>query len=101
MVEHHIKNNLYAVVVQIPDQLLQLGSLTVILGGRRIAAVRRKKAARIVAPIIQQALAVHLSCRHRLVKLKDRHQLHRIDPKLLQIRDLLTQSCKSTLMLDA
>ena len=98
MIEHHVQDHLDPVFMQRPDQLLEFRPLPVVLAGRRIAGIRRKKADRIVPPVIQQLLSVRFPGVHGFVKFKYRHQLHRVDAKLLQIGDLFLQPGKGSLM---
>ena len=101
MVEHHVQNNLDPVLMECPDQLLQLRPFPVELIRRRIAGVRGKKADRIVAPVIQQPPPIHFSGVHGFVKFKNRHQLHRIDAELLQIGNLFLQPGERSLVCHA
>src|SRR5699024_349462 len=88
----------YAVSVEFPDQLLELRSLPVVFYRRSIAGIRRKKAYCIVAPVIQERSSVHFSFSRHFIKLKNRHQLHRVDAQFPEIRDLFLQSPESTSM---
>ena len=83
MVEHHVKNYFNSILMKRLDQLFQLRSLMVMLLCGRIIRVRRKEANRIVAPVIAKLLSVMFSDIHLFIKLKDRHQLHRIDSQFL------------------
>ena len=98
MVEHHIQNDLDAVLLQDPDQPLQLGALPVVLHLGGVAGVGSKKAHRVVSPVVDQLPAVHHPLVGHLVKFEDGHQLHRIDPQGLQIGQLLQQALKGARM---
>ena len=52
VVENHVQNHFDAGSVQRPHHLFELANLAARLGARRIAAVRRKKGKRIVAPVV-------------------------------------------------
>ena len=99
MVEHHVQNDLDAVCIAGADQCLEFGALAVELDRCRISRVGREIADRVVAPVVEQMLAVHHALVCQLVKLKYRHQLDRVDPQLFQIRYLLHQPGKGTRML--
>ena len=98
MVEYHVQVNLDAPLLAGLDKPFQLVALPVILRAGGIAGVGGEKAHRTVPPIIIQLLAVHLPVVQHLVKLKNRHQLHRIDPQRLQIGQLFHQTGKRTRM---
>ena len=72
----------------------------IVLLVKRIAGVRGKKRHRIVAPIIVELLLIHHTGALHLIKLKNRHELYRIDSKIFQIRNLLAQSLKGSSALD-
>ena len=61
-----------------------------------ITCVGCKKTDCVVSPVIIQTFSVHHTGIFHLIKLKNRHQLHCIDPEILQIRDLFPQALKST-----
>ncbi len=97
MIKHDIENHLNPILLQLVYQLFQLISLMIMFHHRRVARVWRKKADRIITPVIVELFPVHNPGALHLVKFKDRHQLHSIDPEVFQIRDLLTESLISPL----
>ena len=66
-----------------------------------VLQVGGKKAYGIIAPVVQELFAVHLSGRVGLIEFKDGHQLDRIDAEFFQIGNFFLQSGKSPLMLHA
>ena len=60
----------------------------IMLDHRRITGIRRKERNRIVSPVIQNTLAVHIAHRLKLVELKNRHQFHGIYTKRQKVRNL-------------
>ena len=92
MVEHHVQDDLDAVFLKRPDQALQLGALPVVLHRGGVAGVGGKKAHRIIAPVVHQLPPVHRPLVGHLVKLKNGHQLHRIDAQLLQVGNFFPQA---------
>ena len=80
MVEHNVQDHVDLIVVQRFDQPLQLHSLAVIFDAGGVACIRREEADRIIAPVIEQFIIIDQPCVAHLVKFKDRHQLHRINP---------------------
>ena len=100
VIEHHVQDHFYAVVVEGLDQHLQLIVLVGFLIGD-IVGVGGKEAHRIIAPVVQELLAVHLPGVDGLVEFEDGHQLHRVDPQLLQIGNLLHQAREGARIGDA
>ena len=96
MIEHHIQNNLNTVVVERLDQQLQLRALGIVLVVCNIAGIGGEKSHRIVSPVVQEPSVPRIPGVHGLVKLKYGHQLHRVDAKLLQIRNFLHKPCESS-----
>ena len=64
----------------------------IVLYHGRVAGVRRKKAHRIVPPVIVQLHAIHHAGALHLIELKNREKLDRVDAQILQVRNLLAQS---------
>ncbi len=91
VVEHHVQNHFYAVVVKGLDQHFQLCALMIVFIICDIGGVGGEKAHGIVAPVVQKLFAVHLSGGYGLIELKDGHQLHRVDSQLFQIGDFFHQ----------
>ena len=83
VVEHHIQNTFNAVLVKSADQLFQLGSFLIIFYLCGITGIGCKETDRIIPPIIHYRLSIHNTIIPHFIKLKDGHQLHGIDPKLL------------------
>ena len=83
MIKYHVQYHFDPIVVELPNQLLKLCSLPVVLIGRDIVGIGRKKTNGIVAPVIQKPMTVLFSGIHGLIKGKDGHQFHCIDSKLL------------------
>ncbi len=83
MVKYHVQDHLDPLGVERADQALKLVALMVVPVRGGIARVGREEADRVIAPVIQQALPVHLAAVAHLVKLEDRHQLDRVDPQFL------------------
>ena len=100
VVDHHVQNNLNAVLVEGADQMLELGTLMVEFRGGGVAGVGGKEADGVVAPVVEQLPAVHDALVRHLVKLKNGHQLHRVDPQLQQIGQLFQQALKGAGVLD-
>ena len=98
MVEHYIQDHLDPAGIQFPDQGFQLISLPVKLFFRGITGVWCKKAHRIIAPVIQKHPAIDFTPSHGFVKLKNGHQLHGCDSKILQIRNFFPDSRKGSRM---
>ena len=96
MVEYDIEDNFDPVLMKITDQFLQFSSFTVMFRLGSVAGIRGKEIDGIISPVFKKAFAVYGAGVHILVKFKDRHQLHGIDAKLLKIRDLFSQTCKSS-----
>ena len=94
MVEHNVKDDLDAVVVEGLDQDFQLGAFLVVFIVCDVTGIGGEEAYRIIAPVVQEILAVHSACVHGLVKFEDGHQLHRINAKLFQIGNLFHQACE-------
>ncbi len=92
VVEHHIQDDLDSVLLQFIDQLLQLVPLVIVLHYGGIARVGGKEADRVVSPVVVELFPVHHPGVLHLIKLKDGHQLHRVDPQVLQIGNLLAQA---------
>ncbi len=101
MVKDHVQDALDAVIIELLDQVLQLFALLVILRSARIAGIGGKEADRVIAPVVHHLGAVHHAAVLHLVKFKDRHQFHRVDPQLLQIGDLLPQPFKGARIVHA
>ncbi len=100
VVEHHVQDYLDAIIVQGLDQHFQLIVPVGLIPGD-IVSVGGKEPYRVVAPVVQELLAVHLPGVDGLVELEDGHQLHRVDPQLLQVGDLLHQASEGARMGDA
>ena len=96
MIEYHVQDNLDSVLMQGFYQLLQFRPLPVILYRRCIAGVGREEADGIIAPVVQKFSSIHYPPVAQLVKFEDGHQLDGIDPQVLQIRDLLSDSLKGS-----
>ena len=94
MVEHNVQDHVDLIVVQRLDQTFQLHSLTIIFNAGGVACIRGKEADRIIAPVVEKFIIIDQACITHLVKFKDRHQLHRIDPQPFQIRNLFFQPFK-------
>ena len=94
MVEHHVQDTLNPVFIQRFYQFFQFRSFPVVLGMARITGIGSEKTDRIVSPVVHHLTSVHDPAVFHLVKLEDRHQLHRIDAQFLQIRNLFLQSRK-------
>ena len=84
--------------MQKTNQFFEFLALCSIHMGGRIARIRGKEANRIVSPVLQQRLSIDLSRVEHLIKLKDRHQLNRIDSKVLEIRDFFPETLKRSRM---
>ena len=82
MIKYHVEDHFDAIFMKILDQFLELPSLMIPAVPGGIAGVRGKKTYRIISPVVEQLLAVHLAGVCQLIKLKDRHELHGIDPQL-------------------
>ena len=65
---------------------------------RRVGSIRGEKAHRAVPPVIIKLFSIHHAGIFHLVKLKHRHQFHRIDPKAQQVRYLFPDPGKSSLV---
>ena len=63
---------------------------------KRQAGVGREEADGIIAPVVQKFSSIHYPPVAQLVKFEDGHQLDGIDPQVLQIRDLLSDSLKGS-----
>ena len=73
MIKDHIQDHFDPVFMKIPDQPLQFCTFPVILLFRGITGIRRKKAYRIIAPVIQKLPAVYSTHVPGFVKFKYRH----------------------------
>ena len=83
------------------NQSLKFGTFLIMLIGCSIAAVRCKEADSVVTPAFKKLFAVNSTGIHGFVKLKDRHELHRIDPEFFKVWDFFHQAGKSTSVFDA
>ena len=101
VVENNIQKAFDAVIVQLPDQLLQFRSFPVIFKGRGIGRVGGEEGNRIISPVIQKRVAVNDPGVFRLVKLEDGHQFHRVDAQIQQIGNLFLQAGKGARTRDA
>ena len=99
MIEYNIQNNLDSIFVELPDQFLQLPSFFLKIIQCRIIIIWRKVTDSIIPPVLQKRVPVDFSGIDRLVKFKYRHQFHRVDAELFQIRNFFLQSLKSSSML--
>ena len=89
VVEHDVENHLDARPMQGQHRLLELADLAAGLAADGIAAMRREKRQRIVAPVVRPLARLAEPIVGR--KLEDRHQLDRRHAQRLQIRNLLDQ----------
>ena len=87
VIKYHIQNTFDAVLMKFSDHLLQFRSLSVIFQTGSIAGIGREETDCIIAPVVHYRLAVNFPIVLHLVKLKNRHQFHCIDAKLLQVGD--------------
>ena len=83
MIEYNVQNNLDSVLMQGFYQLLQFRPLPVILYGRCITGVGRKKTDGIIAPVIQKFSSIHHPPVAQLIKFEDGHHLNGIDSQIL------------------
>ena len=96
MVKYHVQNTFDTIFMKLPNQFLQLGTFFVIFLHCRIAGIWCKKADCIIAPVIHYRLAVYHPVILHFVKLKNGHQLHSVNTKLFQIRNLFFKSRKGS-----
>ena len=96
MVEYYIKNDFDSIFIQGLYEFFQLQPFLIVFDLGSIAGIRRKKAYRVIAPVIQQLPAVYLSAAVHFIKFKNRHQLHRIDSQFFQIWDFFHKTCKGS-----
>ena len=82
VIKYHIQNTLNAILMKGADQFFQFRSFFIIFHLRRVTGVGCKEAHRVVAPVIHHRFVVHHPVISHLVKLKDWHQLHCVDPQL-------------------
>ena len=73
----------------------------VMLLDRGIPGIWCEKADRVIAPIVIKVLSAFHTVAFHLIKLKNRHQLNRIDAQITQIRNFLAKSlirsrCRNT-----
>lgn len=61
MVEYYIKNDFNSIFIQGLYEFFQLQPFLIVFDLGSIAGIRRKKAYRVIAPVIQQLPAVYLS----------------------------------------
>ena len=87
VVEHDVEDDLDARPVQRLDHVAELVHRAERIPARAVRLVRREERDRRVAPVVDLARRAVLG-----IELEHRQQLHRGDPELLEIRDLLDQA---------
>ena len=96
VIKHHVQDHFDSILVQFPDQGFELIVHTVIGLRTGIAGVGCEIAYGVISPVIQQPFPIYHTVVPAFVKLKDRHQLHRVDPQLFEISDLLPDPFECT-----
>ena len=87
VVEHDVEDDLDARPVQRLDHVAELVHRAERIPARAVGLVRREERDRRIAPVVDLARRAVLG-----VELEHRQQLHRGDPELLEIGDLLDQA---------
>jgi hypothetical protein len=87
VVEHHVEDDLDAGSVQRLDHVTELVDRAERVTARAVSLVRSEERDRRITPVVDLARRTILG-----IELKHRQQLHRGDPELLEIRDLLDQA---------
>ena len=83
MIEYHIENDFYSVLVKLLDGIFQFIRLQTIWGRGSIACLGRKETDRSIAPLIIKAFSINLTGVFKFIKFKDRHQFDTVYAQFL------------------